>query len=96
MSKKASYTVEFKEGAIRMVEEGLTCAEAGRRLGVPATNISRWIREQDLSLSKKNTKPLSNQESLEERNKALEKEIKQLRMEREILKKAATFFANEK
>lgn len=40
-------TAEFKDDAIKLVtEQGYSCNEVARRLGVNHSNISRWIREQ--------------------------------------------------
>lgn len=86
------YTQEFKEEAVKLVaERGYSQAEAGRVLGVDSKNISRWIREtaKNKSVDKQINKD-------QEEIKRLRKENERLLMEREILKKAAAFFANEK
>jgi transposase len=86
------YTKEFKEEAVKLVtERGYSQAEAGRVLGVDSKNISKWIRQ--LSADKPAGKQTS---SDQEEIKRLRKENERLIMEREILKKAAAFFANEK
>jgi len=66
----------------------------GRRLGISQTNVSRWVREhhQENELSVNGGATRS---ELENEVKHLRKENQRLRMEREILKKAAAFFANE-
>jgi transposase len=39
------FTQQFKDDAVRLViEHGYSCEETGRRLGVSANNISRWVR----------------------------------------------------
>lgn len=89
MAKK--YTKEFKEEAVKLVvERGYTQAEAGRALGVDSKNISHWIKAfaPDKSVGKQIN---PDQEEI----KRLRKENERLIMEREILKKAAAFFANE-
>ncbi len=89
--KRPKYTKEFKADAIRLVvEEGYSCTEAGKRLGVPQSNISRWVREQDRG----NGKGIRLKE-LEAENRRLKKENRRLEMEREILKKATAFFAKQ-
>ncbi len=97
MSKKRQrreFTAEFKHDAVKLVtEQGYSCTEAGRRLGVNHTNLSRWVRAYKDQLENK-TEPGSAQ-NLEAEVKRLRKENKRLLMEREILKKAAAFFANE-
>jgi len=87
------YTDEFKKEAVKLVtEQGYSQAEAGRRLGISAKNINRWVsnNKQARSVKKENATP----EQLE--LEYLRKEIHRLKMEKEILKKAAAFFANEK
>jgi len=97
MSKKRQrrdFTNEFKNDAVKLViEQGYSCSEAARRLGIGHSNLSRWIRNHRAQLENK-TEPGSSQD-LEAENKRLRKENKRLLMEREILKKAAAFFANE-
>jgi len=88
------FTNEFKLAAVKLVtEEGYSQAEAGRNLGISAKNLSRWVQEfkQGEGVRKlKVGQPLEQQEL-----QALRKEVKELRLEREILKKAAAFFAKE-
>lgn len=94
MSHSQSYTKEFKQGAVDMVlEQGMTRAEVGRRLGTSSKNVSRWVKEH-LAGSPAQPSQQTHQD-LAQKVLALEKENKQLKMEREILKKAAAFFAND-
>lgn len=92
MNKAKHYTKEFKNETVKLVtEQGFSQNEIGRRLGVSSKNISRWVAD-----SRKSTAPLSLAATQEqELIKRLQKENLQLRMEREILKKAAAFFASE-
>ena len=84
------YSSEFKAEAVQMVlDGGLTKAEVSRRLGVTATTLSEWIKN------------LAPEGRLEEKDlkaevKRLAEENRQLRMERDILKKATAFFASQK
>ena len=97
MSKKRQrrgFTDEFKNDAVKLViEQGYSCNEAGRRLGVGHSNISRWVRafraQQESKADPESSKDLKAEVQ------RLRKENKRLLMEREILKKAAAFFANE-
>ena len=93
--KRPNYTKEFKQDAIKLVvNQGYTCLEAGRRLGIAGSNITRWVRlhqqdQEDIAESG------VTRSDLEAENRRLKKENKRLEMEREILKKAAAFFAKE-
>jgi transposase len=90
MNKK--YTQEFKEEAIKLItEQGYSQAEVSRNLGVSDTSVNRWLLEHLSGKSKKSHLEENEQEEL----KRLRKENNQLKMEREILKKAAAFFASE-
>jgi transposase-like protein len=72
-----------------VLEGGMTRAEVSRRLGVTATTISSWIKE----LTHEGR--VVDQE-LRGEVKRLSEENRQLKMERDILKKATAFFANQK
>lgn len=86
------YTKEFKEEAAKLVtEHGFSQAEAGRRLGVTDKNIYRWVKDSKIPKPPQKSLLTADQEEL----KQLRKEVTQLRLEREILKKAAAFFARE-
>ncbi len=92
---RQKYTKEFKNDAVKLVIEQGSCSnEVGQRLGVNQTNVSRWVREY-----RQENEPSINggatRNELEAEVKRLRKETERLRMEREILKKAAAFFANE-
>lgn len=93
MSKqKTRYTKEFKQEAVKLVkEQGYTQAQAAKNLGVEAKNLSRWIKETSHAGVPHKIRLTAEQEELGQ----LRKEVKRLRMEREVLKKAAAFFANE-
>lgn len=86
------YTLEFKKEAARLViEKGYSQKEAAAELGISAKNMTRWVKDFSNNVSvSKNIVP--EQEEI----KRLRKENERLRMERDILKKAAAFFANEK
>jgi len=89
------YTPEFKDDAVDLVtKQGYSCAEAGRRLGINPNNIVRWVRQhrdQQEAAESGTTSPKDLQAEIQR----LRKENKRLQMEREILKKAAAFFAKE-
>jgi len=94
-TKRQKYSKELKADAIKLVlDQGYSCSETGRRLGIHSSNVSRWIREYRQDQEDIAEGGVSRRE-LEEENRRLRKENKRLEMEREILKKAAAFFAKE-
>ena len=92
---RRKFTQEFKDDAVSLViDQGYSCAEVARRLGIPDNNVSRWVRLHCERTENESGDGFS-REQLEAELKRLRKENKRLEMEREILKKAAAFFANE-
>ena len=90
------YTKEFREEAVKLVTgEGLSWAEAARRLSLPTSTLANWVkmaREGKLGDVGKTYRPLTEIEMELARTK---KELVQVKMERDILKKAAAYFARE-
>ena len=93
----AIYSLEFKQDAAKLVlEKGYSCQRAADHLGISLSALSRWVKaERPASM----TEPLSKKVGLSltehDELRRLRKENEQLSMEREILKKAAVFFAKE-
>lgn len=88
------YTKEFREQAVRLVlEEGLTVPQAGQRLSLSPKTLANWIgaaRRGQLSALGGSQKPLS--ETAQELAR-LRRELAEVKMERDLLKKAAAYFA---
>jgi transposase len=92
---KQNYSEEFKASAVRMVlAEGLARTEVARRLEVPSQNISRWVKEHQEQQQDLNHDGES-KSLLKKKIQELEKENRRLKMEQDILKKAAAFFAKD-
>ena len=92
--KRRKYSREFKEEAVKLVtEQGYQVSEAARNLGIHANMLSRWKREVEDGVEGGGGMGKLNDVQSELRR--LRKENKRLKMEREILKKAAAFFAKE-
>lgn len=93
--KKRSYTPEFKKDAVRLVtEQGYKVAEAARNLGINPSVLQRWKTE--MAAAGPNAFPGKGRLNPEQEElQRLRKENQRLKMERDILKKAAAFFANE-
>jgi transposase len=89
--KNKSYTKEFKEEAVALItEQGYSVAQAASAVGIRTNQLYRWKQEQE---ALKSGSLLSADDKAE--LNWLRKENKQLRMEKEILKKASAFFAKE-
>jgi transposase len=93
--KRRSFTPEYKAEAVRLVEtSGRTCAEIARDLGIQPTGLRAWVEQARIDAGKgRQPDALTSDEKKE--LAALRKENRTLREEREILKKAAAFFAKE-
>lgn len=94
---RPKYSLEFKQDAAKLVlEKGYSQQQAADHLGISLSALGRWVRAERKpsatdSATKKTNLSLGDHEELIR----LRKENEQLRMEREILKKAAVFFAKE-
>jgi len=92
--KRKRYTKEFRESAVKLVtEQGYQAAEAARNLGINPTMLGRWKRE--IEGGGTGCPDSASAKDMQAELTRLRKENHRLRMEREILKKAAAFFANE-
>jgi transposase len=93
--KRKHYSKQFKIDAVKLVtEQGYKVSEAARNLGLHHSSLRRWKNE--LEVDGTHAFPGKGHMSPEkEELHRLRKEVKQLQMEREILKKAAAFFAKE-
>lgn len=88
---RRSFTDEFKAGAVRLVlDEGKTISQVGRDLDIAQSVIGNWVKQERADRSNGKT-GLTTEERAE--LSRLRKENRELRMERDILKKATAFFA---
>jgi len=95
--RKSKYTKEFKGSAIQLVVNGeKPASHIAKDLGMNDKTLSLWIREYKKAnnIENDNLKSTS-KETLEEELKRLRKELLVVNQEREILKKAAAYFAKE-
>jgi transposase len=92
----AVYTKELRGEAVKLVKEsGLSIPEVGRRLSIPKSTISYWVRadkEGSLSRVGRQAKPATEEQVEVAR---LKREVAELKMERDFLRKAAAYFAKE-
>jgi transposase len=94
-SGRRTYTSQFKREAVELVErEGLSVAEAARRLGMDQTLLRSW-RVKFQEQGDQAFPGAGQRTAVEEENRQLREENARLKMERDILKKATAFFARE-
>jgi len=92
--KRRHFTPEYKAEVVRLVQTGgKTAGQVARDLDLTETSVRAWVRQADIDNGKGPTGALTTAER--EELAALKREVKTLRMERDILKKAAAFFAKE-
>ena len=95
MTKRKSYSKEFKRDAVSLVlEQNYSRAEAALNLEVGINALSRWVKEYQ-EKDKHAFVGKGNLTCEQAENRKLKARIKRLEMERDILKKATVFFANE-
>lgn len=95
--KRPKYSLEFKQDAARLVlEKGYSQQQAANHLGISQSALGRWVRAERKPTSVELTAKVACLNLADHGELIrLRKENEQLRMEREILKKAAVFFAKE-
>ena len=90
--RRRQHSEEFKQEAVKLVfEQQLSVAEAARNLGIHPNLLRNWKRRFE---AENDDTSLTEEERMEIAR--LRAENRRLRMERDILKKATAFFANEK
>jgi transposase len=91
----SKFTVEFKDEAIKQVtEKGRPVGEVAKRLGITPWTLYTWMKAAGIpSPSERKTRPAA--PDLAKENAALKAQIRRLEEERDILKKAAAYFARE-
>lgn len=92
---RRKFSREFKVEAVKLVtDRGVAVAQAARDLDIAKSVLRRWMRE--LTLAPATAFPGNGQQRADLAEiSALKKEVAKLRAERDILKRAAAFFARE-
>ena len=97
MARPSKYSPEFREQAVELVKASdKTVAEIARDLGINDTTLGNWVKADRAEHGVPDATgllPLTAAERAEPTR--LRREVSKLKMDREILKKAAAFFATE-
>jgi len=91
--QREKYEAAFKDDAVRLVhEKGRTVADVARSLGVHVNTVHGWVRTRSSAAGAKRVHRNEGGEAI----RRLERELRRVTEERDILKKAVGFFANER
>jgi transposase len=92
--KRRKFTDEFKREAVRLVRQGDgNVSQVARELDVTLSALRQWVKQDEVDRGKGRPEALTTAEREELRK--LRRRVRTLEEEREILKKAAAFFAKE-
>ena len=90
-TSRARYTLEFKQEAVRLVDNGQSIAAAARTLGVVDQTLFNWVKQHKQGqLKGVDSKPVSVEQMEISRLRA---ELARVKIERDILGKATAYFA---
>ena len=85
------YPEEFRREAVELVRQGRSIADVAKALGVSTQTLRNWSKRIDVDAGRREGLSSDAQEELTQ----LRRRVRVLEQEREILKKAAAFFARE-
>jgi transposase-like protein len=91
--RRARYTLEYKNEAVRLVKGGQAVSVTAKILGIPKASLDNWVKlSANGQLKGAGDKPVSPEQMELARLRA---ELARVKMERDILKKATAYFARE-
>ena len=89
---KRQYSSEFRESAVKLaIESNHPIAQIAKELGIKKTTLYTWVDK----YSKPKELAMRTDEHIYDENKRLRKELARVMQERDLLKKAAAYFAKE-
>jgi transposase len=92
MAKKRVYPAEFRAKIVELIRSGKNANAIAREYEISRQSIINWLKQDDLDAGRR-TDGMTSAESAE--NAKLRKRIRELEIERDILKKATAWFARE-
>ncbi len=96
MTKQRAYTPELREEAVKLVlAQGLTLSDASKRIAIPMGTLATWVKAAKLGSGTVTAPGSRTVPELEAEVARLRKELADTKMERDIVKKAAAYFARE-
>jgi transposase len=90
---RGQYTLEFKQEAVRLVRGGEAVSSVAKSLGISGQTLHNWVKAEAAGRLRNVTGKAVSAEQMEIAR--LKAELAKTRMERDILKKAAAYFARE-
>ena len=92
--KRRAFTAEQKAEAVKIVKiSGKTVTQVAHEMGLTVSALRSWVKQDEINQNPAPRGPLTTDERAELAR--LRKELKRVEMERDLLKKAAAFFARE-
>ncbi len=95
MKARRKFDSQFKLEVVHMVkDQDLSVSDVAKTMGIGETAIRRWVTQYESELNGQSGigKPLTAEQ---QRIRTLEAEVRQLRSDNDLLKKASAFFARE-
>ncbi len=93
---QGKYTPEFRAEAVKLLEkEKLSVRQAAKRLSIPVSSLDNWVRAAKRGILADVGKGQRIPAELELELSRMRKELAEVKMERDLLKKFATYFAKE-